>query len=72
VHDEDLVGLERARSGEHVRKQGPTRKTVQHLGQRRVHALALTGGEHDHNQLHGEDSSTRVPANSLKNHVKVQ
>ncbi|GGO03587.1 hypothetical protein GCM10011576_04070 [Micromonospora parathelypteridis] len=28
-------------------EQRPTEQGVQHLGQRRLHPLALTGGEHD-------------------------
>jgi hypothetical protein len=35
-----------------------------------MHALSLPGGEHDHGELHGADSSIRHLANSLKDHGK--
>jgi hypothetical protein len=43
---------------------------MQHFGQGRVHALALARGKHDDGEAHGADSSTRNPANSLKDHQK--
>ena len=39
--------LERARGVEHVREQRPAGERMQHLGQRGMHALALTRGEND-------------------------
>ncbi len=47
VDHADQPGLEAARSGDDMREQGPARKRMQHLGQIRVHALALPGGEDD-------------------------
>jgi hypothetical protein len=52
-------------------KERPAGEPVQDLRQRGVHALSLPGGEYDHGQLHGADSSTGVPANSLKSHQKL-
>jgi hypothetical protein len=43
---------------------------MQHLRHGRVHALALASGKHDDGEAHGADSSTRDPANSLKDHQK--
>ena len=51
VDDADDAGLEAARGIDHVRKQRPAGQRMQHLGQIRVHALALTGGEDD--DVHG-------------------
>ncbi len=47
VHDHDAFGSERGRRGEHVTEQRTAGKRMKDLGQVRVHALALTGGEDD-------------------------
>ena len=45
VDDADGSRLELARCREHVREQRPAAERLQHLGQRRAHALALSGSE---------------------------
>jgi hypothetical protein len=54
VTDDDGDGTRRQRAGgiDHVRDQRTSRKRVQHLGQRGVHALALSGSE-DHDVERG-------------------
>ncbi len=53
VHHQDLLRLKRSRGVEHVREERPARQLVQHLGQCRMHALSLPGGEHDDCEAHG-------------------
>ena len=45
VYDTDHTRIEAARGGDDMRKQRPARQRMQHLGQIRVHALALAGRE---------------------------
>ena len=47
VDDDDARG-EAAGGVQHVREQRPASERVQDLGQGRVHALALPGGENDY------------------------
>src|SRR3970282_214451 len=48
VHARRAARFERARRLQHVREQRPAREPVQHLGGIRAHALAESGGKHDH------------------------
>ncbi|GAA2189182.1 hypothetical protein GCM10009848_33060 [Micromonospora lupini] len=46
-HDDGAVGAQRRGGAQHVTEQGAAEQGVQHLGQCRLHPLALTGGEYD-------------------------
>ena len=48
VDDADALGIQGAGGGDHVREHGPPRERMQHLGQARMHALALAGREYHH------------------------
>ena len=54
VADDDAQRLRRERAGrrQHVGDERPAGQRVQRLGQRGVHALSLTGGEHDYSEVH--------------------
>jgi len=46
----DAGRIQRARGIDHMRQHRPAADRLQHLGQRRLHSLALAGGEDDHVQ----------------------
>lgn len=46
-HDDCAVRGQRRGGAQHVTEQRPAEQRVQHLGQCRLHPLALTGGEND-------------------------
>ena len=46
------AGWMRARGADDVLEQRPARERLQHLRQRRVHALALARGENDYGNRH--------------------
>ncbi len=51
MHHADARGMQRAGCIQHMAQQRFTGQRMQHLGQRRVHALALAGGENDDIQV---------------------
>ena len=59
MDDMDGPGLQLPRRGDHMGQHRPAGHFLQHLGQGRVHPLALAGGEDDHMQGSAHISSVK-------------